>query len=289
MIRLPDIYIIGAQKSGTTTLYDCLIQHPEIYGHPLAKDYPYFTSLQTYREGGKIFASFSAKAADKQFILGGDANALYTPAAPQRILKAIPDVQLVAIVRNPVDRAFSAYRHAVERLLEQRSFEQAIHEELDGMKYIPTKAPVCDYLAHGYYSQQLKRIYDFFPPAQVKIILFEEFKKEPLSVCVNLFTRLNLSGFTPEIKIRNQTKGGSRFQFLASVLYTPSPVIKVIVKTCFPFLIRTGIRKQLERFNRIEQTQATFPVHLRQLLEDHYRSEMIEFENLIGHRIEVWR
>jgi len=64
--RVPDVYIVGAQKSGTTTLFDWMAQHPDIYADLMGKDYPYFSNERTYQEGKKIFSSFSKKVNKNQ-------------------------------------------------------------------------------------------------------------------------------------------------------------------------------------------------------------------------------
>lgn len=286
--RVPDIYIIGAQKSGTTTLYDCLAQHPEIYAHPLAKDYPYFSNPIIFQNGKKQFCSFAKKAPKNQLVLGGDANALYAPLAPKRMSRVIPKVQLIAILRNPIERAYSAYCHAVERLLEKRSFEQAIYEELNGIRYNQLNALSHDYLSHGLYAQQLKKIYDFFSYEQVKIIIFEELKENPFEKLNRIFIDIGISQFSPRMRILNRTKGGCKYTMIAKTVHSPSPLMKVIVKTFLPFSLRTIIRKKIDLYNRSEQIRSPLSQHLIDVLGNYYRKEIFELENLMECTLSAW-
>lgn len=286
----PDIYIVGAQKSGTTTLYDWISQHPEIYAHPLAKDYPFFSNKRTYHDGTKQFYSFTKSASDNQLVLGGDANALYASLAPQRMYKVMPNAQLIAILRNPVDRAYSAYRHAVERLLENRSFEQAVTQELDGMKYKSEDGLYRDYLAHGHYQKQLKRVKHFFDSEQIKIIFFEDLKQQPLQVIKKIFQDINLSEFIPEMKIKNRTKGGARSRLLAKILsWSPSSrIVRSTGKMMIPFSIRTGVRRKLTLYNRTEQPWPKLPDHIRKCLDEYYFDDIKRLESLLGYTIPSW-
>lgn len=290
-IRVPDIYIIGAQKSGTTTLYDWLSQHPEIYAHPLAKDYSYFSDDKTYNDGLGLFYFFSRGAHDHQIVLGGEANSMYAPPGPQRMREIMPSSRLIAILRNPVDRAFSAYCHAVERVMEERLLEQAIDDELAGVAYKPEDARRRDYLAHGQYARQLRRICQYFNSEQIKVVIFEELKKEPLEVLQKIFQFADIrDDFVPDMQIKNKTKGGSRSKILAKILHRrpSSRVMRGLGRTLIPFSVRTNIRRKLVVINRIEQSKPDFPKITKRLLVNYYRNEITELESFLGRRIPSW-
>lgn len=293
MRRLPEIYIIGAQKSGTTTLYDWLAQHPQIYGHPLAKDYPYFSDERTHREGAGLFYSFARTAPDDKPVLGGDANAMYAPGGAERMFRTMPDARLVAILRDPVQRGYSAYCHAVERLLEGRSLEQAIHDELSGgVHYAPEDALRRDYLAHGCYAAQLREIYRFFAPDRVHVVIFEELRQDPTRVLGELFRFVGVSeAFEPNMAVKNQTKGGYRFKWIASLIHArpASAWTRKIGKALLPYRLRTTLRRTLTSFNRVERPKPDFPEHVRLMMNEYYKGEIAELETMLGRRIEIWQ
>jgi hypothetical protein len=287
-VRVPDIYIIGAQKSGTTTLYDWLVQHPEVYGHPLAKDYPYFSDDLTYADGYDRFFSFARKASNSQVVLGGDANAMYASAGPQRMSETIPSARLIAILRNPVDRAFSAYCYATERLLENRSLERAIRDELNGYEYGSADSLQRDYIAHGLYARQLKKIYQIFDHTQVKVVSFEDFIRNPLEILRSIFQFVGVSDdFVPEMKVKNRTRGGYRWRIVANITNRrpTSNVLRRLVKTLTPFSLRTNLRRKLMEINRTDSSKPELPEYVRSLLENYYREDLAELESIQGKKL----
>lgn len=289
--RVPDLYIIGAQKAGTTTLFDWLAQHPEIYAHAYAKDYPYFSKDNVFEEGRDTFLSFCRDAQLHNPILGGDANAMYASSGPKRLHGTIPNAKLLVTLRNPINRSYSAYCHAVERVLEKRSFANAIHNELSGLKYKPEEARSKDYIAHGLYAQQLNKIFRYYTKDRVKIVVLEELKENPSMILSEVFNFIGIDRFfIPEMGIKNLTKGGSRSKLLAKILHrrTTSKLVSKLLKLILPFPIRTNIRRKLTSINRVEQDKPTFPPHTRQLLEDYFTDEIKALEEILGRRIVSW-
>lgn len=291
-MRVPDIYIIGAQKSGTTTLYDWLAQHPQIYGHPLAKDYPYFSDDCIHDDDARIFYSFSKDAPINLKVLGGDANAMYASLGPRRMKQTMPNARLIAILRHPVQRAYSAYCHAVERLMEVRPLEQAIREELEGIDYNPVDALRRDYLAHGHYARQLRTVFHYFPQEQVKVVLLEELKHEPLRVLDDLFSWLGVvQGFVPDMSIKNETQGGVRYKWLARLAhFRPDNFwVRDIGKVLVPYSLRTSIRRKLVELNRVPAPKPEFHDALRQCLIEYYRDEVSDLERLLSMDLATWK
>ncbi len=292
MNSVPNSYIIGAQKSGTTTLYNWLVQHPQISGHPLAKDYPYFSDDLTWKEGKRRFHSFVKDVQPSQMVLGGEANAMYAPLGPQRMHATMPEAKLIAILREPVARCYSAYVYAVERLLESRSFEQAFEEELRGYHYEPRDEAQRDYLAHGHYAGQLREVFRYYPKDRVKVILFEELKHEPLQVLDDLYSWLGVEqGFVPDMSIKNKTKGGARYKWLTRfVQYRPAnPFMRGFGRVLVPYSLRTGVRRKLAEWNRNSAVKPEFSDALRQRLREYYRDEITSLECLLEMDLSVWK
>lgn len=291
-LTVPDIYIIGTQKSGTTTLYHWLTQHPQLYGHPLAKDYGYFGLSQTDKDQLHQFLRFQRDSPPESQTIGGEANAMYTAFGPQRMRNLIPSAKLIAILRNPVDRAFSAYAYAVERMMETRTFAQAIHEELAEMVYEHEDALQRDYLGHGNYARQLQEVYKYYRRDQVKVLIFEELREKPEKVLVETFQFLGVTNdFKPNMSVKNETKGGLRYPWLAPIIYgRPSnELIRKTGKLLIPYSLRTGIRRKLETWNRVEKNKPEFTAEAKSLLEDYYKAEIQELELLLNKEITEWR
>ena len=290
--RVPDIYIIGTQKSGTTTLYDWLSQHPQIHGHPLAKDYPFFSNSQTFKEGLSQFSLFSKKIPKDILVLGGEANAMYLTSSIQRMREIIPSAFLIAILREPVARAYSAYTYAVERLMEYRTFEVAINEELQGIAYDENDALQRDYLKHGHYAQQLREVFRYFPKEHVKIVFFENLKADPTTELKAIFEFLGITNdFIPNLNIRNETKGSHRSKWLTKLTYArpSSEKLRKLGKSLIPFSVRTSIRQKLAEFNRIEAPKPEFSDNVRSMLQEYYKKEITALESLLDTEINIWR
>lgn len=282
---VPDIYIIGAQKSGTTTLFDWLAQHPDIYGNPLSKDYPFFSSDTEYKSRTKIFYSFARKAEKGQKILGGDANAMFVDSGAARMHEIMPSAKLLVILRNPVARAFSAYCYAIERGLENRSFEKAIDDEIMGVDYEPKDALQRDYLAHGLYAQQLIIIHRFFKSSKVKVVIFEELRSEPIRVMRDIFNFVGINeNFEPNMDIKNKTKGGYHFKLLAKLVHSSpsSGVIRVLGRKLTSHSFRTKFRRILTNINRTEKQKPKLSDSSKKLLIEYYDGEIRGLESLLG-------
>ena len=209
---LPDFVLIGAQKSGTTSLYDFMTQHPCIE-HAPSKELYYFTSF--YRLGEPWYRSnFPTRRAKKRFLekhgrplLAGEATPYYLfhPLAPARMRGVLPSARIIAILRNPVDRAYSHYQFSVRRGHEALPFEEALEEEesrLDGAEGRITRDPGADdhsfkhhsYLSRGVYYRQLSRWFGFYPREQFLFLTSEELGARRQEALDRVFGFLGLDG-----------------------------------------------------------------------------------------------
>ena len=165
---LPSFVIVGAAKSGTTSLAAWLREHPDVYVVPEKElhffSYEWERGVQWYEE---CFAAANGQAAVGE----ATPNYLAHPEAPERMASVIPDAKLIALLRNPVDRAYSHYWHWRERMGEQRSFEEVVSSELSGT---PER-----YLSGGRYLEQLERVLKHYPREQLEVILFEDLQTKP--------------------------------------------------------------------------------------------------------------
>lgn len=209
MYVLPDFLIMGAQKCGTTSLYTYLAAHPNVFP-PLVKGAKYFT--QHYSKGPNWyrahFPSAFRCAYNKKFhnidIVTGESSPDYMPdpSAPERILKLIPDVKLIALLRNPVDRAYSHYHYRLVRNRESLSFDDAIQlnkKELeDGWHSIRHNRGVYNsYLARGLYVYQLETWMSVFPKDQLLVLSNEQLSADPHATYAQVLEFLGLPQAEP--------------------------------------------------------------------------------------------
>ena len=212
---LPDFLIIGAQKGGTTSLYLYLNEHPNIGGAVIKEvsffDKNYQQGLSWYRAQFPMpLRQLYTRDIRKQNYTVGEASPGYLiyPHAPERIAKMLPRVKLIALLRNPVERAYSQYRHNVSRGFEQLSFADAIEAEeertqaetekvLSNPNYNSTAFFRYSYLARGVYVDQLKHWLNFFPREQLLILKSEELNAEPMEIFKQTLTFLNVPVLIP--------------------------------------------------------------------------------------------
>jgi len=187
---LPDFLIIGAQKCGTTTLYDLLATHPAV-APAYQKEVHYFDryynkKLIWYRANmPRRSERRRAEREGREFICGEAAPSyIYHPLVPERVKDVLPDIKLVVLLRNPIDRAFSHYHKEVGRKDEPLSFEEALSKEEERMagkleEVVQTGKHSFSwwhysYKARGRYAEQLERWFKVFPREQFLIIKTED-------------------------------------------------------------------------------------------------------------------
>ena len=184
---LPDFLVLGAQKAGTTALYAYLRWHPAITG-PSWKEVSFF-DRHWWRGESWYRGQFPLRSGGR---LVGEASPsyLFHPLAPERVRALVPDARLVALVRNPVDRAYSHYHHEVSLGREPLSFEAALAAEEERTRG-EVERLVADprafspawwdhtYVARGLYAEQLERWLAVFPSEQLLTIRSEDLGDQP--------------------------------------------------------------------------------------------------------------
>ena len=178
---LPDFVIVGAQKAGTTALYAYLRWHPDITG-PSFKEVSFFD--RHYAQGERWYR---AHLPIRRRALVGEASPsyLFHPLAPERVKRLIPNARLIALLRDPVERAFSHYQHEVALGREELSFEDAIDREEERMQgevermlrdptYFSHAWWNYTYVSRGRYAEQLERWHAAFPREQLLVLLTDE-------------------------------------------------------------------------------------------------------------------
>lgn len=193
--RLPDFIIIGAQKSGTSSLYYYLSQHPSLT-LSVTKEVHYYNY---YRRQGKnlswykSFFPLKIKSVNKKT---GEASPyyLFDEGAAEQIKRDIPNVKLIALLRNPIDRAYSAYNMNVTRGNRQipRTFEQAIANQNLSMEASEV------YLLRGNYAEHIKKWLKHFRREQFLFIKSEEFFNDPRSTLQKVYNFLEIDENYPD-------------------------------------------------------------------------------------------
>jgi hypothetical protein len=193
---LPSFLVIGAQRAGTTSFFSNLCRHPQV-GRPAGKELHFFN--YDYWRGVTWYRAFFPTVAARQLarlrgsdLVTGEATPYYLfhPAGPARVAETLPDVKLIVLLRNPVDRAYSHYQKMCRMGVERLSFENALAAEerrLAGEQERLASDPDYRsdhhrrhaYIARGLYADQLERWFAIFPRDRFLVLLAEDYFARP--------------------------------------------------------------------------------------------------------------
>lgn len=206
---LPDFIIIGGQRCGTSSIYRYLVQHPCIAPAQTKEvhffDHNFHKGRLWYRARfSPVWSRWLALARGRQFATG-EASPYYMfhPHVPRRIFQTIPQAKLIALLRNPVDRAYSHYQHAVRKGRENLPFEEAIQKEAERLRD-ETELMLVDkhnssavhqhnsYLSRGVYVDLLKAWLSLFPGQQLLVLRSEDFFADTGGTLERVFSFLKL-------------------------------------------------------------------------------------------------
>ncbi len=214
--KLPNFLIIGAQKCGTSYIFNHLMSHPQIV-KPSTKEVNYFSWL--YSKGLEWYKNnfpemYNTDENNKKIITGeATTNYLFHPLTPMRVKKIIPDVKIIVSLRNPIDRAYSHYQMSVKNGFETLPFEDAIayeKERLNGEKekiikngsYNSLSFKNFSYLSRGKYVEQLQNWLNYFPKEQFMIFSAEKLRNENSKILSEIYKFIDIPDWEPKILLR---------------------------------------------------------------------------------------
>jgi hypothetical protein len=196
--QLPDFVIIGTQRGGTTSLYRYLTQHPDV-GTALRKDVHFFDRY--YEKGMDWYLAHFPVRGETPVVGEASPYYLFHPDVPERALGAIPCAKFIALLRNPIDRAYSHYHMKVKRGVESLSFEDAIDKERERLSSSDDPISMVrrhySYIERGLYIDQIKRWMTLFPREQFLIIKSEDFYSEPERIFSQVLAFLEVRPWNP--------------------------------------------------------------------------------------------
>lgn len=289
---LPNFFLIGAPKCGTTALYHALNQHPDIFLGQV-KEPGYFAfngcrpELQPGPGGSQLRRTGIWQARDYLMLYAegaayrvrGDATTLYlrSPEAAQAIQIATPSAKIVAILRQPAERAYSGYQYAVNNRIECAStFVEALAEE--PVRIEQGWFSGLFHRQNGFYHQQISHYYQQFPPEQIKVYLYEDWSRSPASLLQDLFQFLEVDpSFQPALRRSNVTRvpRNRRFHRLA---HDPKVTSRRILASALGRIDR--------QFN--QTTPPPLDREMRCTLTEEYRVDITQLQDLIRRDLSHW-
>lgn len=296
MSMMPNFLIIGAAKSGTTALYQYLQQHPQIYMSPLKE--PQFFAFEGERlnyQGLGVTINQSITTLERyqtlfQNVNGeraiGEASALYLyiPKASERIKHYLPKIKLIAILRNPVERAYAAFLHLMREGREPlNDFGKALAAE-------PTRIQenwgfLWHYQEMGFYAIQLKRYLDKFDRSQIRIYLHDDFLKSPLSLIQDIFEFLEVEReFIPDMAFRPNLSGVPQNKRLHQFI-KEKHWLKHFIK---PLLSQKARNRIAERLLQRNLVKPPLSAEIKASLTDRFREDILKLQEILERDLSQW-
>jgi hypothetical protein len=296
---MPNFLIIGTAKAGTTALYNYLKQHPQIYMSSVKEPefFAYEGRKLNFRGPGdhhtnrnavtdiEVYSALFAKVSSETAVGEASPLYLYIPGTSERILRHIPDAKLIAILRNPIDRAYSHFWEMVRDGREPLGdFSLAIRAEETRIR--DNWACGWHYKRMGFYHEQLERYLDRFDRNQIKIYLSENLKASPVGVVQEIFEFLGVEDtFVPDTSLKHNVSGIPKSQALHTFVRRPHP-IKSVFRPFVPEQLRLRIMTSL-RARNLRQAPPLSP-QVRKELAQVYREDVLKLQELIQRDLSSW-
>lgn len=296
----PNFLIAGAAKAGTTSLYEYLRQHPEVFmpTDPKRKEPHFFVHNKTaaFQDLSEYLTLFQS-ARGKKAIGEASTGYLYSPESARWIRSVLGRIKIIILLRNPAKRAFSLWANMVRDGFEDATtFEEALRREPDRLRSPDFEdqclqtAGVYAYFGSGLYSSQVERYFDTFGPENVCVHLFEDIVKDPARICRDVFRFLEVDdAFEPKIAIHNQ--GGAVPRFIPLQYRLQSVALG---RAWMPYLSlvprrrRGALIRKLERWNIRIGPAASLSKPLYRELMDRYQPDIERLEQLLGRDLSIW-
>lgn len=291
-MTLPNFFIIGGVKCGTTSLYRYLQQHPEIY-MPRVKEPQFFayegepparrpahmvTTLKEY------VALFDAVSGERAIGEASPTYLYYSERVAPRIRRHVPNPRLIACLRNPVERAFSQFQMAVKLGKETCvDFAQGLRAESSRVQ--KGWGPIFHYTRQGFYYEHLRRYMDLFGRDRVRVYLLDDFARNPISVLQDIFRFLGVDDrFIPKVKGPYNSTRAVKSERIQHFLVNPG-VVKRVAGRMLPTQFRRRLQWKVIRRNL--KGHALPPDEQASLVEL-YREDVLRVSDLIGRDLSPW-
>jgi hypothetical protein len=295
-MKLPTFLCVGAQKSGTTSLQDILIQHPNIY-LPKIKETHFFDNGElNYDKGVAWYSSeYFSDALDKRILGEISTNYMFLDYIPKRIHDTLgPDTKLIFMLRNPVNRAYSQFMMNRQNFFETKTFEEALKAEKERTDKDEYSKKIFGYAQRGLYTRQIENFLKFFPKEQMFFIIFEtDFLNNKTNTLKELCKFLEVPPYSFKLNIKKNVMSHPGYRWIHKFLYDPTYAwfrkpFKLFIdskqkREWIKFKIRSLNRKKISSKNSkaIEKSSYEF-LHL------YFKEDIQTLQKLINKDLSHW-
>lgn len=286
----PDFIIIGAAKSGTTSLARYLASHPNI--KVVGERLEFFGEYSNPRFddiSADEYTSMMCCGSNENYTVGEKSvSYLYSKNAPKEIFKMVPNAKLIVILRNPIERAYSDYWHRVRTGVETLSFKEALDAESG--RILAGKRFELHYATYGLYTEYLKNYIDLFGRDRVLILFYEDLKKDSESVTRSCLEFLGVKVSTDGIDFIVHNKGGGNTSLPVRLilLLAQNKKITSFIRSLLPKVITQKIAAFLVRSTSDGKYPKMLPEDKARLI-NFFEESISELEELTGRDLSSWR
>lgn len=257
MDKKVNLLIIGTQKAGTTSLYEYIKQHNDIYFSDI-KEVTYFVQDELYSKGEEYYHSFFQSHNNEQVSASAYVHMLPCQKCPERVKVYNPDMKFIVMLRDPVERAYSAYKYAIKNGWEdeKNSFEDTIELEKERIK---KEQYDLTYFYNGLYTKHIVHWQKYFPEKNFLIIQDTELKNNSKEVLKKVFSFLEIEDLSESIDTSKEFNkaGVVRSKELQSFLLSKNSKLKKIIAFFLPrklkVLIMSYVMPKIFEFNQVDK------------------------------------
>lgn len=297
-LNKPNLFIIGAPRSGTTSLYNYLTQHPDIFMSKYKEPHYFATDIKAVNPWSEkmqdtdVYLKLFNGADEKKRI--GTASVLYmiSKTAAKRIRKFAPDSKIIAMLRSPVEVMYSLYYQLYFGGDEPiGDFERALEAQEFRKKH---GAPKSDFVIKEFYfykdivkyADQLQRYYDQFPRSQIKVILFDDFKRDTAKVYREILEFLEVDpNFVPKFEIANANVQLTNPSARKKMTALAKQVSRLGI---FPFLILRPLYFAFQRLITRKVVRPRIDTGLEKRLKSEQKQSVQKLERMLGKDLSDW-
>ena len=291
IVMFPNFVVIGAPKSGTTSLFYYLRQHPDIY-LPVKKELHYFSypRIESHSQGPGDLVTLAELCSSKEeyrshYRSVNDENAigevspsyLYYAEVAEQIKRELGQIKIIVILRNPVEKAYSQYMHLVRDQREKLKFYDALFAESGRKKN--NWGDFWLYASSSLYSEKLRIYQSVFGRANVKVVIFDDFIEKTDTILVEIFEFLNVdSTVICDTETIYNRSGESRLKSVSKFFNKPN-LLKSVAKVLIPERIRIPMRLFLLDLNTGGKNK--MDPKSRDFLLNYFRDDVRELETIL--------
>lgn len=291
-----DVMIGGAEKGGTTSLGFYVAQHPKIKSHISAETPLKSVEFDVFLDGRSedpeayrraFLRRFEREPRGDELVMAKSVGILHRPHATRRLHRHNPNCRLIFSLRDPVERAYSAYWYQRWRGEEEAvTFERALEREKE-RRAAGVREPDRMYVAKSEYIRHLRRISDLFGRDQLYIVLLEELSENANVVVNQVYDFLGLKSFSLRADDRKNRAKQPRIQWLAHIIQKESPGKKLFRKVV-PAQIRNRLFWWIREVNTVKASRPPMNRSTHQMLVDHFRPYNHGLEEFLGRELGDW-